>query len=79
LVSTRPFTSGGIYTYTYDNEGNKHTRTVIASGATTTYDWNVDRQLLAVHRPDGTTSTYRYDPLGRHVEVNNNSQVTRYV
>ncbi len=64
--------------YTYDAKGRLVRRTVRTSGATTTYTWSADDLLLAVHNPDGTTTSYRYDPLGRRIEVNDAGQVTRY-
>ena len=72
-------TSDALYNYSYDNEGNLLTRTLKAGGATTAYSWNAEHQLTAIHLPNGTTTTYRYDPLGRRIEVDANGQITRYV
>jgi RHS repeat-associated protein len=63
--------------YTFTLNGELASQTV--GTAITTYDWNSLHQLLAIHFPDGTTTTYRYDPLGRRIEVNANGQITRYV
>jgi RHS repeat-associated protein len=71
--------SDGRYDYTYDQEGNLTRRVDRGTGATTTYDWNADHQLLAVHLPGGSTSQYRYDPLGRRIEVVTAATITRYV
>jgi RHS repeat-associated protein len=64
-------------TYTYTLNGELASRT--DGTAITTFDWNSLHQLLAIHFPDGTTTSYRYDPLGRRIEVNANGQITRYV
>jgi RHS repeat-associated protein len=65
-------------TYTYDKEGNLLRRTLSASGATTAYTWSAEHHLIGVTYPDGTTSVLRYDPLGRRVEVDDGTTVTRY-
>ena len=72
-------TRDGRYDYAYDNEGNLTRRVDRGTSATTTYDWNADHQLLAVHLPGGATNTYRYDALGRRIEVAAGAAVTRYV
>jgi YD repeat-containing protein len=66
------------HTYTYDSEGNLLTRRERASGATTTYTWTAEHQLVGITHPDGSTSTFRYDPLGRRVEIANGSATVRY-
>ncbi|HEX9259267.1 MAG TPA: Ig-like domain-containing protein [Acidimicrobiales bacterium] len=66
------------YAYTYDNEGNLLTRTQRSSGATTTYTWTAEHQLVGITYPDGSSSTFRYDPLGRRVEIADGTSVTRY-
>ena len=72
--------SDGANLYTYDAEGNLATKVSRANpSAPTTYTWNTDHQLLAVHFPDGTSSTYLYDALGRRVEVAGSSGISRYV
>jgi len=65
-------------TYTYDKEGNLVTRTDKASGAKTTYTWTAEHQLVGITYPDHTTSTFRYDPLDRRVEIADASAVKRY-
>ena len=64
--------------YTYDQEGNLLTRTDKASGARTTYTWTAEHQLVGIAFPDNSSSTLRYDPLGRRVEIADGSSVTRY-
>lgn len=72
-------TSDGSFTYTYNGEGDLVARTDRATGAATTLDWNALHELLAIHYSDGTSTSYRYDPLGRRVEINASGQITRYV
>ncbi|MDA8064621.1 MAG: DUF2380 domain-containing protein [Thermaerobacter sp.] len=72
-------TSDGTYTYAYDDSGNVTSRTDIATGAVTSFDWNAQHQLLAVHHPDGATTTYAYDALGRRIGVDAAGQATGYV
>ena len=68
----------GLATYTYDAEGNQITRTDRATGGVTRYAWNADHQLTSVRFPDGSSETFRYDPLGRRIEIAHGSQATRY-
>ncbi len=72
-------TSDGTYTYAYDDSGNVTSRTDIATGAVTRFDWNAQHQLLAVHHPDGATTTDAYDALGRRIGVDAAGQTTGYV
>ncbi|MGI8666876.1 MAG: RHS repeat-associated core domain-containing protein [Jatrophihabitans sp.] len=78
-TSTGRLASAGGVRFTYDNEGNLITRTDDSTGKTTGYHWNADHQLTGVDLPNGSTSSYRYDPLGRRVEVADGSKVTRYL
>ncbi len=64
--------------YGYDNEGNLVTRADKATGASTTYTWTAEHQLVGIAYPDATTSSFRYDPLGRRVEIAHGSVVARY-
>jgi len=66
-------------TYSYDNEGDLTSKTNKAMGTATTYAWNMRHQLTSISFPDGTTTTYRYDPLGRRIESNVAGVVTRDV
>ncbi len=68
----------GSATYTYDAEGNQITRTDRATGGVTRYIWNAEHQLTGVRFPDGSSETFRYDPLGRRIEIAHGSQATRY-
>jgi len=71
-------TTDASFDYTYDAKGRLVSRRDRTSGATTTFTWSADDLLLAVHNPDGTTTSYRYDPLGRRIEVNDAGVLTRY-
>jgi RHS repeat-associated protein/uncharacterized repeat protein (TIGR01451 family) len=66
-------------TYTDNGDGEVTSETARATGATTTYTWNAFGQLTAIHDGNGTSTTYRYDALGRRIEVDANGQTTRYV
>ncbi len=71
------------FTYADDANGNLTSRTEHATGAVTTYTYDVDHQLTRIARPDGMVVTYRYDGLGRRIEQAVGSglgaQVARYV
>jgi RHS repeat-associated protein len=71
--------SDGLNTYTYDAEGDLIAKAPRANpAAQTTYDWNIDHQLLAIHYPGGTSSTFAYDALGRRVQATGSGVTTRY-
>lgn len=65
------YTAAGATTFTYDANGNLHTRTD-ASG-TTTYSFNAFSQLVSASGPGGTF-TYEYDALGMRVAEIKNGQ-----
>jgi RHS repeat-associated protein len=71
-------TRDGTYAYTYDGEGRLATRTVRATGATTTFTWSPRGELLSVRAPDGRTTSYTYDPLGRRIAVDDAGSVRRF-
>jgi RHS repeat-associated protein/uncharacterized repeat protein (TIGR01451 family) len=64
--------------YQYDGRGNVVARTGAGSGAATSYGWDAEHLLRHATLADGSTATYRYDPLGRRVEEAHGSQTTRY-
>jgi RHS repeat-associated protein len=70
--------SDPAFSYTYDLEGRLVARTSLANGSKTTFDWNTRDQVTAIHYADGTTTAFRYDPLGRRVEINAAGTITRY-
>ncbi len=70
--------SDAKYTYTYDKDGRLETRTERGTGATTRYKWNGLGQLAQIQRPDGTTTIFTYDPLGRRIAVNTDASTSYY-
>jgi len=72
-------TADASFTYTYDNEGDLVSRSDRVTSAVTSFSWNANHQLLGIHYPNGTATAFRYDPLGRRVEINVAGQITRYV
>jgi RHS repeat-associated protein len=71
-------TSDGNFSYAYDNEGDLIAKTNKSTGAVTRYSWNAAHQLLDVHLPNGSTTSYLYDPFGRRIQVDAGGQITRY-
>lgn len=67
------------FSYTYDANGNLSSRLRKSNNETTTYNWNIQNQLILIDFPDATNATYRYDGLGRRIEKNVNGAITRYV
>lgn len=70
--------TAGTLAFAYDNEGDLISKIDTATGARTAYHWNTDHQLTSIDLPDGTISSYRYDPLGRRVETTDGSHTARY-
>ena len=68
----------GRSSYTYDEEGNLESRTVKATGATTSYTWSAEHQLTGINYPNGTNATLHYDPLGRLSEIKEGTETTRF-
>ena len=70
-------TSGGGYTYTYDNDGNTISKTQISTGDVWSYSYDYENRLTsAVEKSSGGTTleqvTYTYDALGRQIGVDTN-------
>jgi RHS repeat-associated protein len=61
----------GIYTYTYDDEGNLKTRTTIATNAVREYTWDYRNRLTSVVDRTGSNttrqSTYTYDVTNQRI------------
>jgi RHS repeat-associated protein len=70
--------SDSNYAYTYDAEGNRISRTSRSTGAVTHYVYDAHGQLASVQNPDGTTTSFTYDVLGRRVQVTTGGQTTTY-
>ena len=67
----------GSFDYTYDAEGHLTRRVELSTGAVRSYAWS-DGELREVV-DDGVRTRYRYDPLGRRVEVDGPDGVRRFV
>jgi RHS repeat-associated protein len=65
------------FTYTYDLNGNLASKQDKVTSDLTTYDWDVEDRLIAVHTPTQTV-TFRYDTLGRRIEKAG-ATTTRYI
>ncbi len=72
-------TTNGKETFEYNADGELVKRTVIATGAVTTYGWNAHGELTTVHLPNGNTESFAYDPLGRRVSATSAGKTTSYV
>ena len=70
-------TKVGTATYTYDANGNL--RTVTDASGTTTYTFNDLNQLVSITAPDGTVTTFQYNPLGFLVGTNVGGAQTGYL
>ena len=74
-----------VYRYVYDNNGNRTKRTHIASGKVIEYSWDYENRLVQIIERSSAeakaskTISYKYDALGRKVEIDVNGKVTRYV
>jgi len=67
----------GQYTFTYDDEGNRKTKTT--NGQTTTYTWDYRNRLLRITHPDGTASSMKYDFSGRRIrQTTKTGETTKY-
>jgi YD repeat-containing protein len=53
------------FTYTYDANGNRATKTDKVTAEVTTYHYDVENQLTGVDLPSGQPVRYRYDGLSR--------------
>ena len=62
------------FTYGYDANGNRASKTEKTTGLTTTYTYDGEDQLVHVDLPGGGSASYRYDGLGRRIEKTVNGQ-----
>ena len=73
-------TSVNNTTYTYDNLNRL--KTVTFSGKTITYNYRKDSKLLTVSYPNGMTTTYDYDIVGRPISkttlLGNGTVIAKY-
>ncbi len=65
-----PGRSAHVFNYTALDQDESYTAPLIGTGNTVTrYDYNLDQQLTAVTRPDGSGVSYGYDTGGRLSQV----------
>lgn len=74
------------FTYTYDDNGNRRSRTAKNGSLMDVYTWNVENKLVKFERYDSpaatiavTTAMYTYDALGRRIGKDVNGTTTVYV
>jgi len=83
--SGNQLTSDANFAYQYDDNGNLTRKTLLATGNYTQYTYDAENRLTQVQEfaagnpTAATTSTYRYDGLGRRIEKVANGQTKRYV
>ncbi len=71
-------TRDGTSDYVYDAEGRLTQRRERGTGGITSYTWSDNGVLKSITAPNGAVSTYRYDVLGRRLEVNDDGSVRRF-
>ena len=67
------------FKYIYDNDGNLLQKTNLINNEVTAYIWDSQNQLIGITHPDSTSTSYKYDGLGRRIEKNVNGLITRYI
>ena len=78
-------TADANFAYQYDDNGNLTRKTLLATGNYTHYTYDAENRLTQVQEfaagnPTAiTTSSYRYDGLGRRIEKVANGQTKRYI
>ena len=78
-------TADANFAYQYDDHGNLTRKTLLATGNYTQYTYDAENCLTKVEEfaagnPTAiTTSSYRYDGLGRRIEKVANGQTKRYI
>jgi RHS repeat-associated protein len=72
-------TEDETFLYIYDLNGNLETKTDKVTSAVTTYTYDAENRLVRIDFPDLTIAEYRYDGVGRRIEKNVASVITRYV
>jgi RHS repeat-associated protein len=81
--SDNRLTSDGIYTYTYDDEGNLKTRTKIGTNEVRTFTWDYRNRLVNVVDQVGATTTnnvsYTYDVMDRRIAKTTAGSSTQFV
>ena len=71
-------TQDNAFTYQYDAEGRLLSGTDRATSAADAFAWRPDGLLRSVTAPNGTVTTFRYDPLGRRIAIDGPGVAIRY-
>jgi RHS repeat-associated protein len=75
--ASNELTSTSTASYTYDNNGNTHTKVVGSN--TTTYAWDYENRMTSVTLPgSGGTVSFKYDPFGRRIYKSSSSATSVY-
>ncbi len=69
-------TGDGENSYTYDDNGNRKTKT--GSGITTNYSWDYENRLTGINLT-GQSASYKYDAMGNRIEKNMQGTITKYI
>jgi RHS repeat-associated protein len=77
-------TTDGVYTYTYDEEGNMTTQTEIATGNERIFVWDHLNRLIGVVDEDSADTVlqevaYTYDVMNRRIAKSVDGSTTRFV
>ena len=78
-------TADATHTYQYDDNGNLTRKTLLATGNYAQYTYDAENRLtkaedfVAGNPTPSATSTYRYDGLGRRIEIDANGVTRRYM
>ena len=72
-------TEDSDYTYSYDDRGNRISRTAKVGGVVETYTYNSVNKLVAYDSGTGTAASYFYDALGRRIAKDVDGVATAYV
>jgi RHS repeat-associated protein len=62
--------------FTYDAEGQR--TSMLSSGSATSLSWTPEHQLASVRAPDGSSSTFQYDAMGRRVALTDGTTVRAF-
>ena len=72
-------TEDSDYTYSYDDRGNRISRTAKVGGVVESYGYNSVNKLVAYDSGTGTVASYFYDALGRRIAKDVDGVATAYV
>jgi RHS repeat-associated protein len=72
-------TDDADFTYDYDANGNQIQKTDKVTGAFSLFEYDAENKLIRVVRDDGSLVNYKYGGLGRRIEKEVDTVVTRYI